>query len=69
MKRDYKLYLNDVKESIKIIESYLQNISEEQFKKDERLPYWAELWPSSIALTKYLSGFRPNIRNAFFIRD
>ena len=37
MKRDYKLYLNDIKESIAKIESYLQNISEEQFKKDMKL--------------------------------
>lgn len=34
MKRDYKLFINDIKESIKQIEEYTKNISEEQFKKD-----------------------------------
>ena len=37
MKRDYKLYINDIKESIKQIEKYLQGISEEEFKKDKKL--------------------------------
>ncbi|OIO42432.1 DUF86 domain-containing protein [Candidatus Pacearchaeota archaeon CG10_big_fil_rev_8_21_14_0_10_31_9] len=37
MKRDYKLYLNDILESIKQIEEYMQNISEEEFKKDKKL--------------------------------
>ena len=30
-------------------------IDEEDFARDERLPYWAELWPSAIALARYLS--------------
>lgn len=29
-------------------------IDEEAFRRDERLPYWAELWPSSDALVKAL---------------
>ncbi len=37
MKRDYKLYLNDIRESIERIERYMQNISEESFKKDTKL--------------------------------
>ncbi|MEK6861005.1 MAG: DUF86 domain-containing protein [Nanoarchaeota archaeon] len=37
MKRDYKLYLNDIKECIKQIEEYLKNISEEEFKKNKML--------------------------------
>ena len=37
MKRDYKLYLNDIKESIARIEQYLKDISEEQFKLDVKL--------------------------------
>jgi predicted nicotinamide N-methyase len=31
-------------------------IDEQDFERDERLPYWAELWPSAIALARYLSG-------------
>ena len=30
-------------------------ISEEDFERDERLPYWADLWPSAIALSCYLA--------------
>ncbi|MEK6824990.1 MAG: DUF86 domain-containing protein [Nanoarchaeota archaeon] len=37
MKRDYKLYLNDIKESILQIEEYMHNVSEEDFKKDRKL--------------------------------
>lgn len=29
-------------------------ISETEFDRDERLPYWAEVWPSSIALARAL---------------
>lgn len=30
-------------------------IDEEQFERDERLPYWAELWPSGVALARMVS--------------
>jgi predicted nicotinamide N-methyase len=30
-------------------------ISEERFADDEFLPYWAELWPSGLALAQYLA--------------
>ncbi len=30
-------------------------IDEEDFDRDERLPYWAELWPSAVALAQYVS--------------
>ncbi len=30
-------------------------IDEEDFDLDERLPYWAELWPSALALARHLS--------------
>ena len=29
-------------------------LDEEDFEHDERLPYWAELWPSAVALARYL---------------
>src|SRR2546423_1670828 len=32
-------------------------ISEEDFDRDERLPYWADLWPSSITLARNLRRF------------
>lgn len=30
-------------------------IDEAEFDCDERLPYWAELWPSALALARYLT--------------
>lgn len=32
----------------------LEHIKVDEFNEDERLPYWAEIWPSSIALAEYL---------------
>lgn len=32
----------------------LDRLDVDEFNKDERLPYWAEIWPSSIALSEYL---------------
>ncbi|HEY0970587.1 MAG TPA: class I SAM-dependent methyltransferase [Gemmatimonadales bacterium] len=29
-------------------------ISEEDYARDERLPYWADLWPSAVVLAKHL---------------
>jgi len=37
MKRDYKLFIDDIRESIKQIEEYMEGISEEEFKKDKKL--------------------------------
>ena len=31
-------------------------IDEEAFDRDERMPYWAELWPSGVALARAVSG-------------
>ena len=30
-------------------------IDEKDFDRDERLPYWAELWPSALAISRHLS--------------
>ena len=35
-------------------------LSEEDFERDERLPYWAELWPSSYALADRVAGEHPS---------
>lgn len=31
-------------------------IDETEFDQDERLPYWAEIWPSALALARYLAS-------------
>ena len=33
-------------------------IDEEDFARDERMPYWADIWPSGIILAEGLSGLR-----------
>lgn len=35
-------------------DSLLDQISVEEYQQDERLPYWAELWPSALALARYV---------------
>ncbi|ACF45571.1 Methyltransferase type 12 [Prosthecochloris aestuarii DSM 271] len=32
----------------------LDRISPEEFVKDEQMPYWAEIWPSSLALSRFI---------------
>ncbi len=41
-----------------VADSYnlLDRISPEEFLKDEQMPYWAEIWPSSFVLSNYLVG-------------
>ncbi|MBI4586828.1 MAG: methyltransferase domain-containing protein [Planctomycetes bacterium] len=37
-------------------EELLAGIDPASFAEDERLPYWAELWPSAVALAEHLDG-------------
>lgn len=39
-------------------------IDQEEFDRDERLPYWAELWPSARALSRHLLDDPPPERRA-----
>lgn len=43
----------------KDIEHLIDGISEEEFRVDERLPYWAELWHSALALAGALAAEVP----------
>jgi predicted nicotinamide N-methyase len=36
------------------VDTLLDRLPKIQFRPEERLPYWADLWPSSVALAKYL---------------
>src|SRR2546428_11011399 len=36
------------------VDSLLDRLPRIQFRPDERLPYWAELWPSAMALARHL---------------
>ena len=41
-------------ERVKDLNLLLDIITEEEFKKDEQMPYWAELWPSALAFAEYI---------------
>jgi predicted nicotinamide N-methyase len=36
------------------VDTLLDRLPKIQFRPDERLPYWADLWPSSLALAQYV---------------
>lgn len=38
-------------------------IDEREFERDERLPYWAELWPSARVLATHVAGMRGDGRS------
>ena len=43
------------------LESLWEDISDEEFNEDERLPYWVELWPASLALALWLEERKQDI--------
>jgi predicted nicotinamide N-methyase len=44
------------------LESLWNTLDDEDFTEDERLPYWVELWPSSLALALWLERQAAHIR-------
>ncbi|TCD48753.1 methyltransferase domain-containing protein [Chlorobium sp. N1] len=45
--------------SVKDSYALLDRIDPEEFLKDEQMPYWAEIWPSALALCDFLSESVP----------
>lgn len=43
------------------LESLWEAVADDAFDADERLPYWVELWPSSLALALWLAANRGRI--------
>ena len=43
------------------LESLWEALAEDEFAADERLPYWVELWPASLALAEWLRMQRKSI--------
>ena len=43
------------------LETLWESIDDEEFGADERLPYWVELWPASLALAVWLNRNRSRI--------
>ncbi len=50
----FNISLHKIKDIDVLYDSLLAKGEDHEDVKDERIPYWAELWPSSIALSKYL---------------
>jgi len=36
------------------LDELVDQVSDDEFNKDERMPYWAELWPSAIGLSRFI---------------
>lgn len=36
------------------LDELVDKVSDDEFNKDERMPYWAELWPSAIGLSRFI---------------
>jgi ETFB lysine methyltransferase len=43
------------------LETIWENMSREEFGEDERMPYWAELWPASLMLCRWLGRNRETV--------
>src|SRR5262249_8523325 len=40
-------------------EALLESLDPITFAEDERLPYWAELWPAAVAMVHYMTARLP----------
>lgn len=53
--KEYKFKNHNIKlEQIVDVEKLVDEIADDEFNQDERLPYWAEVWPSARAFTEYI---------------
>ena len=48
---------------VKNLDDLVDQVDEQLFNEDERLPYWAELWPSAIGLSRYIAANSQLLRN------
>lgn len=49
--QDHQVHITKITD----LEVLLEEVDAVTFAEDERLPYWAELWPSSVALAHYVT--------------
>jgi predicted nicotinamide N-methyase len=56
--REARIVLGDRELVLKHPDDPAGLIDEKRFEEDEFLPYWADLWPSGIALARHISGLR-----------
>ena len=45
------------------VEKLVDEITDDEFNQDERLPYWAEVWPSAMALAEYILSNQNEFRH------
>jgi predicted nicotinamide N-methyase len=50
-------------EAVGDTDKLIDSLDDAEFKKEDRFPYWAELWPSSIALSQYILNNKPLFKN------
>ncbi len=48
---------------IRDLDDLIDQITDDEFNTDERIPYWAEVWPSAFALAHYVQKHPEQIRN------
>lgn len=68
MKNSIDFYIDDINisgtvfrvERVRNLDDLVDKVSDELFAEDERLPYWAELWPSALALSEYIVHKAPH---------
>jgi len=52
---DYKFGVYNIKlEQVADVNRLVDTITDDEFNIDERLPYWAEVWPSAVAFAKFI---------------
>lgn len=49
------IYIETISNIEDLFENLLKKDPEHEDIKDERIPYWADLWPSAVALSEYIS--------------
>ncbi|MCC7231996.1 MAG: methyltransferase [Bacteroidia bacterium] len=59
---DWHLSLSVVDNLDELFNELLSGDREDPDVKDERIPYWADLWPSAIILAEHLATIRDNLR-------
>lgn len=50
-------------EQVADVNKMIDSVTDEQFNQDERLPYWAEVWPSAQALSGYILENKNSFKN------
>lgn len=48
---------------VKDLDKLVDAVDEDLFNQDERLPYWAELWPAAIGFSRFIAGQKELVQN------